>query len=255
VLIESASFWLQKDGSEPRQFEDAFARANVGERPCRGVRFAVADGATEAAFSRWWARLLATAFAGGRLTGPELAELPQLERRWLAGVSRVVARRAAPGWYMEPKLAEGAFATLLGVEFAELPHSDDAGVYAAVAVGDTCLVHMRGDAPRYAFPIRESAAFDNSPKLVPSRPAAGAPAHEIARHVGVWRAGDVFYLMSDALACWFLEAVERGERPWRRLNEFTSTDGEPFREWVRVLRRRSLKNDDVTLLRVSFLPC
>jgi len=255
VKLEFAVFWLQKDGSSPREYEDAFARAGVGNRPFRRVRFAVSDGATEAAFSRWWARLLATAFATGRLTGPKLSELPQLERRWLAGVSRTVARRAAPTWYMESKLAQGAFATLLGVEFARLPHANDLGVYAAVAVGDSCLVHVRGDEPRYAFPIRHSGAFGNAPALLASRPADDTPPHTVALHVGMWRAGDAFYLMSDALACWFLAAVERGERPWRALDAFANADSEPFRAWVRALRRGPLKNDDVTLLRVSFQKC
>ena len=59
--------------------------------------------------------------------------------------------------------------------------------------------------------------------------------------------------MTDALAAWFLGAVEEGGRPWKDLANVLS-DPDPdyaFATWVSSLRAtRRLRNDDVTLLMV-----
>ena len=253
MRVEFAPFWLHKDGGEPRQYEDAFAPASVENRPLVRLRCAVADGATESAYSRTWARQLASGFASGRLTAPDLTELPAIGRRWERFVGHAIARSEPAAWYLERKVEEGAFAALLGLEFESRPQRDDAGTYAAIALGDCCFVHVREDRVRCAFPLESSAAFNARPALVPSRPAAGdGYAGAIARGPGSWAAGDTFYLMSDALACWFIGALERGERPWREIDRFARADRAGFRSWVHALRATALKNDDVTLLRIRF---
>jgi hypothetical protein len=70
---------------------------------------------------------------------------------------------------------------------------------------------------------------------------------------GAWDPGDAFYLMTDALACWFMREVEEGRMPWGVLRDLdTSGEIKPFREWVGDLRMdRAIRNDDVTLLRVD----
>jgi hypothetical protein len=70
---------------------------------------------------------------------------------------------------------------------------------------------------------------------------------------GAWQPGDAFYLMTDALACWFMRETEEGRTPWRVLRDLnTSDEVKPFREWVETLRAEgAMRNDDVTLLRVD----
>jgi hypothetical protein len=251
VRIDFAAFWLHKDGGEPRHYEDAFAPASVDDRPRTRLRCAVADGATESAYSRMWARQLAGGFASGRLTAPDLAELPALGRRWADSVAHAVARNEGAAWYLEPKAADGAFAALIGLEFDSLPDRDDAGTYTAVALGDSCFVHVRDGRTRRAFPLTSATAFSARPVLLPSRPTAADDfAVAIAHDTGTWQSGDAFYVMSDALACWFLAAAEVGERPWSAIDRFARADRAGFRRWVRALRPTALKNDDVTLLRI-----
>jgi hypothetical protein len=139
VRIDFAAFWLHKDGAEPRQYEDAFAPASVDDRPRSRLRCAVADGATESAYSRMWARQLAGGFVSGRLTAPGLAELPALGRRWARSVAHALAHNEPAAWYLEPKAADGAFAALIGLEFENFAQRDDAGTYTAVALGDSCF--------------------------------------------------------------------------------------------------------------------
>ena len=59
--------------------------------------------------------------------------------------------------------------------------------------------------------------------------------------------------MTDALACWFLRAVESDERPWLELRDLAAERGATaagaFADWVANLRGAGrLRNDDMTLL-------
>jgi hypothetical protein len=66
---------------------------------------------------------------------------------------------------------------------------------------------------------------------------------------GKWTQDDQFYLMTDALACWFLKQFEKGNQPWEILRDL-DTESVPmaFSDWVYQLRaEHQLRNDDVTL--------
>jgi len=64
---------------------------------------------------------------------------------------------------------------------------------------------------------------------------------------------DTFYLMTDALAAWFLRCCEAGQQPWDALEQVlgTADPQESFAAFVRGLREEKLlHNDDVTLLTI-----
>jgi len=77
---------------------------------------------------------------------------------------------------------------------------------------------------------------------------------QIAR--GDWRIGDRFYLMTDALAHWWLAEHEAGRAPWAALDRPGGRGRRrSFPDWVDDRRRRRhLRNDDVTLLRIEIMP-
>jgi Protein phosphatase 2C len=224
------AFHLPKRGHSEAEYEDAFAGDG------RAGRFALADGASESSFAAAWARLLVEGFVRGPGKWP--AWLPPLRQRWAA-----TGCAGALPWYAEAKFEQGAFATLLGVALGPRRRR-----WRAYAVGDSCVFHVRGGRLLRAFPRTCSAEFDNSPRLVGSRPLpGGTPPRE--RTSGPWRPSDRLLLMTDALAQWFLRRVEAGRRPWKAL-ERLRTD-EDFARWVERLRdREELRNDDVTLLAV-----
>src|SRR5947199_52879 len=70
---------------------------------------------------------------------------------------------------------------------------------------------------------------------------------------GDWLPGDTFFLMTDALACWFLREGEEGRQPWDELSGFSgATALEDFARRIEALRDgEGLKNDDVTLIQVT----
>ena len=62
------------------------------------------------------------------------------------------------------------------------------------------------------------------------------------------QSGDEFYLMTDALACWFLQMYEKKRQPWRTMRLLKQSD---FEQGIAKLRNtKALRNDDVTLLHI-----
>jgi hypothetical protein len=226
---------LPKCGSTAAEYEDAVAASYRDGPP---FRFAVADGASESSFARSWAELLAGAYVDGGLTPASWrADLVPLQRAWCEAVSR---RPLA--WHAAAKARAGAFAALAGLTLTA-----DGG-WTALAVGDSCVLHERGDALRSAFPLARSCEFDRRPVLLSSNAERNMDAGALACTAGTWAPGDRFYLLSDALACYVLGRVEAGQSVGAALPFSHRT----VRFWLaRQRERRAIRNDDVSLIAVQ----
>ena len=233
--VSIGAFRLPKAGCSQAEYEDATAWSS------RGRRFAVADGASASAFARRWAQLLVRAYVGGHLGSESLeADLAPIQTRW---ASEVDPRPLA--WYAQEQARRGAFAAIAGLTL-----NDDAS-WSALAVGDCCVFHVRGDTLLTAFPLSDSAAFDNRPLLVGSRAESNAglrTAGAIRLMHGAWLPGDTFLLMSDALAAALLRRIEMYAcSPLASLSFERSRAG--FRRWIHNMRaEQRMRNDDVSLL-------
>jgi hypothetical protein len=148
----------------------------------------------------------------------------------------------------------GAFATLLGVELRDTGAGTESGSWHSFAVGDSCLFQIRDDTLLTSFPLEREDEFTSSPVLISSNLPRNEPVWDAVRVLeGDWRAGDEFLLMTDALAAWFVTLHEAADRPWNMLIGLTEDpDVEVvFSQWVNEMRQeQSLRNDDVTLIRV-----
>jgi hypothetical protein len=246
--VLAQAFWLPKLGNSQSEYEDAFWPGHPVDRTLREFACAIGDGATETSFSGLWSEYLVRAYCKGQLSKSKLRKaLPRLQDRWLGAVSGVPLP-----WYAEEKLRSGAFAAIVGLTLRESRGCDV--LWTATAVGDSCVFQIRGDAVVTAFPLEQPEQFSNRPILLSSNPTYNDSLDHIAvRTTGVAEEGDSFFLMTDALACWFLASVRLGERPWEFIRDLgTSDDVAGFANWVAELRRTgSLRNDDVTLLRVE----
>ncbi len=236
--MDVLDFWRPKQGNTLDEYEDAFAGA-----PDKGL-FAIADGATESSFAGSWARRLVKAFIHpcSEKAFTWATWLPPLQEQWAAEMGT----RVLP-WYAETKLAQGAFATFLGLA---IEGALTGGKWHAVAVGDSCLFQVRNGCLLKSFPCTRSDEIGSMPWLVGSR----SPPEEVelkkgARAEGDWLAGDSLWLMTDALAQWFLERVEAGEMPWAvAKGPLADPTGACFTAWIEDLRNGgALRNDDVTL--------
>lgn len=251
IQFSYQSFWLPKEGSSRDEYEDAFfpRRTRCG---CRRTRFraAVADGATEASFSRLWARILVCAFVRRHISFDLSHE--SLSRQRMTWKTHLSSMRLP--WYAQEKLDCGAFAAFLGVEFEVLKKEDPCAFkWRAVAAGDACIVQMRSDEIIEKFPIQHSTGFSNRPDLLPSLPSASTKElRPSLESEGCGKPGDSFYLMTDAIATWFLRSAEGGGTPWKQIRDLDTPKIPSFRDWITCLRvSQEIKNDDVTVVRIE----
>jgi hypothetical protein len=159
-------------------------------------------------------------------------------------------------WYAQEKLRMGAFSSLVGLTVGSAPSG---GRWKAISIGDSCLFHVRDSVLCAAFPLERAEQFNNRPLLLSTNPQSDdGVLGQIARRQGRWEPGDVFYLATDALACWLLRRQEEAAKGLACLADIRTQDG--FAEFVQVQRgeldaggRPWLRNDDVTLVRIEVL--
>jgi hypothetical protein len=268
-------FWLPKAGSALAEYEDSYdfsynrhgpgereitPRFTAASREMKRPRFAVADGATESSFSGLWAQMLVDAYVDRDPRTP--AALRRLVERCAECWTREISTKPLP-WYAQDKARQGAFATLLGLCLREGgKRMPSGGLWTALAVGDSCLFQMRGVELVTCFPVERADELGYRPWLVSSIPERNLPVWEqsVLKQVGTWLPGDIFLLMTDALAHWFLSERESGGQPWRMLRDVTKQArslSKGFEEWIfenwvgQMRAAGTMHNDDVTLLVVA----
>lgn len=259
-------FGIPKLGNRAEEYEDATASTSEGRR------FAIADGATQTSFADRWSQILTLEYI---LNPPAESPTPlerwgpwlePLQEAWSAGINW----DDLP-WFAVEKAREGACTTLLTVEFfdpSDAPVSPPAPppfwkrlfqtagrpelLWRAEAVGDSCLFHVRGDRLLLSFPVKKSVDLNHSPPLITTNPRHNEPAlGRLLSTRGTCEHGDVFLMMTDALAGWFLREVESGIKPWRVLLALNSEA--MFRQFVIEQRDTGrLENDDTTLMTVEW---
>lgn len=249
-LRPARRFETPKAGNRPEECEDA-SRVSYpyGVGP---ARIALCDGASESAFAREWAQIIADAFVHSpldldNLDWPSAALwLKPCQEQWDSAVpwDRIP-------WHGEAKTRAGAMATLLGMTVDLAPSDSGAYQWQAVAVGDCCLFIVRDDDIAVSFPLEESRQFNITPALICSNPANnGELWSHLSQRRGECQPGDMILLASDALACWMFQERESGGRPWETLLAL-STD-EEWEDWVRARRsERAMRNDDTTLIAIE----
>ena len=249
--IRCWQFALPKRGERTEDNEDAAAAD-----PVRG-RFALADGAAGSSFSALWAKLLVEEFVYSVVPqpGPWGEWLPDVQKRWSLTVDSRPGQKNGL-WYVEDRLQQGAFAAFLGVVIEEAPNWRGrlAKRWRAVAVGDTCLFQVRAGKLQKATPMARPRDFGNSPWLVGSRTVPDRKfSKQVVQAKGDWQYDDRLWLMTDALALWFLQQTETGHKPWKELDALLTTpDPErAFNAWIDKMRgAKIIRNDDVTLMAV-----
>ncbi len=240
-------FWSAKDPQVPDDWEDGAAL------DLSSGRFAVADGASAAYRAREWAAWLVESY----LAAPPTTK-PSAVLEWLAAVANDWKTEDSAGgsdveWYHQDAARRGSFAAFVGTRFEpslETSFATPKGelTWSAVAVGDCCLLQVRGDQLMTAFPLSDPTEFGSAPVLVPSAadklPLLRGRVHTIT---GNARPGDVILLSSDAFAKFML--TEAAPDLWRVLRSIK--DNRQFTELLHYLwTQNALEVDDVTLLRV-----
>lgn len=248
--LEVQTLILPKAGLEKSECEDSIGTRSSAQRFC------IADGATEAFDSRRWARLLTKHWVHSNrslLTREEL-------RPWLCALGERFrahwAKRTLP-WYAAEKARAGAFATFLGLSFFG---SGDRVSWQAIAIGDSCLIHTRADEMQCSFPINDPSQFGCHPMLAPSSETRlDAAIDQVVIKDGRGRIGDVFLLLTDAIAAWYLQALKTSPRLAHEFDTSLAAANDHELETLisRCRNSGSLRNDDVAAIRIAIgdSPC
>ena len=155
--------------------------------------------------------------------------------------------------FEEAKAALGSAATLVGLQLESSPLRKAEGSWQCLALGDSCLFQITRGQLVNRLPLSKSADFSIHPPLFSTRSEnSELIADQLIIARGAWRAGDTFYLLTDAIAAWFLLEFEQGHSPWETLS---SLDEQSFASFVNGRRARKLmRNDDVTVVTLSVQP-
>ncbi|MDQ1008700.1 hypothetical protein QFZ82_003185 [Streptomyces sp. V4I23] len=269
---------IPKQGNSEVECEDSYCvipKSSLSEQCFGPVVAVISDGASESMFARAWSNMIARRVAHRAYWVPEILTGPgpsfryfinQLVGHWERWLARYIDQRVTDGrplrWYEEAKLASGAFATLLAVRL-DYGHAQpvyegkEDGFWHAAALGDSCVFQLRGQEVISLFPIEYSADFGNTPNLLGSNANRDLVCQRTAFFDGSFRHGDDFFLMTDALAAWFLSTVENthpGELKGilDQLRRFSRTENRSaFKSWLSSLMASgALQNDDITLMHI-----
>jgi hypothetical protein len=249
MKVSIEAFLLPKAGNSPEEYEDAYFPTRAPSDDVDSLRLAVADGATETSFSAAWANLLVRGFCRHTINPDTLkADLASRQAVW----KRHVQRKPLP-WYAEQKIADGAFAAIVGLELHRKNRRWD-----AFAIGDCCVFHTRGETILTPFPMEDAEQFDNRPALISSVAENNNGVLDLVKTAkGAWESGDTFYLMSDAIAAWFLRYAALKDTNAVGYLKTIATQRD-FADVVSLQRsdpvpdghpgQHMMRNDDVTLL-------
>jgi hypothetical protein len=234
---------VPKPGSNSDQCEDAFDFSS------RTSTAAVCDGAGTAFESRRWARLLTKRFA---MDPP---------REWTRGTLMDWTALVADDWtqsipwanlnlFEEGKARSGSAATLLGLQFQAASERASTGAWRCLAVGDSCLFQVRGDQLVRTLPLGHSADFTVHPPLLSTdKQINAASLDKLVTGEGNWQKGDRFFLLTDAIAQWFLSQYEARQAPWDLLASSPERDFATFVQDAQT--QGQMRKDDVTVLMIG----
>jgi hypothetical protein len=229
---------LPKSGFESSECEDVIG---VDEQNCR---FAVADGATEAFDARNWAQRLAHNWVSS-----DSALTPETFNEWVIAEGLALHsswNQLRLPWYAEEKARNGSFAAFVGVQLdlkAAVPS------WRAIALGDACLLHCRSGGLLKSLPLANSEEFNSAPLLVASDPSNYKTSVEsLVIDSGRCKNRDVLFLVSDAVAAWYLQRFEQNEFS----DVFEDNDNAALAGLFDEERAAGrIRNDDIAVMRLE----
>jgi Protein phosphatase 2C len=238
LALHVQTYLTHKLGNERHECEDAIAFSLA-----KGT-FAVADGATEAFDSRFWSRLLVKTWV----------RRPSQKSLFLKLVNQLGQRAAERWgkkqlpWYAEEKAKAGSFAAFVGATFETVNTSMQ---WHVVAIGDSCFIQTRRGEVIFSVPLSDPEHFGFRPTLLPSKGSAQLlAADQLQEHQGIAESGDRFFLLSDAVASWFLGGKQKRAAGTERFEDLLSkgmtNELDIFFDEQRA--DSSMRNDDIAAL-------
>ncbi len=272
--VRARGMLISKTGNTESECEDAFGVLPIGAGTSRGVHgpvvAVVADGASESILAAPWAKAIVGSMTSRLLAdhstlrpGARFSEvLDGLKSSWKAYVDAYVYQRSQTGnplkWYEEKKLASGAFATFLAFRVdGGADYSGGGPTWSAASIGDSCLFQLRDGQLLTCFPLQSCNQFTSRPGLFGSLSKTSDLVLRANFLQGASEENDEFFLMTDALAAYFLSVAEGTSESLGRVSRtlglfINNEDHAGFSAWVEERRISGiLRNDDVAVVHVK----
>lgn len=259
MRVTGEVFWLQKAGNSVEEYEDSyFPPYDFLDVVSDFFQFAIADGVSNSVFGGVWARLLTNRLVAERsLINKDIRRIPS--RRFLNMLRPIWANEVKK--YLEEnreklkliyeeiceKVERGTGATFFRLLLYENR------TWETYAIGDCNIFIVRDNKLLKAWPLTDPSQFDNFPDMITTYKTRLTPAFSHAR--GVWEKNDEFFLMTDALACWFLEEYKKGNKPWQILPPLECVPNPKSKDYfnnliIKLRENRAISDDDTTLIHV-----
>ena len=260
MQVESVIFNAPKEGYADSEWEDGAAAGARNWTPGIGAaafRFAVADGATETYESRRWVNQLLSSFMSpDPVTGTDDRGLDDVMMRgWLKEMQDQWQLTVSGGAdYIERvKIRRGTLATFVGGQILEL--DTPAPFWRAVAAGDSVLFHVRESHLVKHFPGLSAADFASAPDGISTLPERLDRICEQLQGEGGWLAeGDLLFIATDAFAKWMISSLEHGDESLWPVLAGLVHPGDFSRLVAGHRKAKTMKDDDVTLMRLRLVP-
>ena len=229
-------------------FVDCFDRYNYN---IKNNKFAIADGVSKSFFPDVWAELLVNFFveSAGRINLTDNESYKKIQNAWIKKIAGIV-NKPNQKYYVKNFFIEGrsAAATFVGLHFL---HEDGALKWEAVALGDSYLFFV----PKHEDLIlsnfenvihlssKNTFEFNNFPDYFDSRSVNNKGKMKQKKHEVK---NGTFYLMTDALAEWFVKEKEVAIKiidNWKTQEDFVRD--------INEYRKTNMNNDDATILVIN----
>jgi len=266
TVFKSRSFGYPKDPENPQQNQDSF---QISEATGSAV---VADGVSSAIFSAAWANILTKHIIQEHPTPTNATDFAQ----WLANLRTEWEQSIDAtnlSWFQRPKMAAGAFSTLLWVQVREIaPPKPGSNLWNRLqnpdvgrrcfhvkghCIGDSCLFHIRPgrtDSEKFsgsdlyrALPISSSTGFDLPPVVIGSKDLGRDDQMKFQPIDFLAQEGDLVVLATDAVSQWLLRCYETQAFPCWDL--FWNLTQEQWGQELDAMRSAGeIRYDDSTLV-------
>ncbi|MHA1410022.1 MAG: hypothetical protein ACTSQY_06920 [Candidatus Odinarchaeia archaeon] len=255
MKIFSTSLSIPKRGNQANENEDFFFPWNKITEKKLAI-FSIADGASEGLLSSKWSMLLTVSYSNFNKINFDLLDFlkfsidcfPVVESKFIQ--SREKENKPLQ-WFEQNLLLKGSFSTFLGIRIYE--NSTGECNLSTHAIGDSFLFIIRNDEMILSFPSENLNYFGNRPDLISTKCSdVMLIANKMKFLDFKILDGDIIYLMTDAVAHWFLKRTKEGKKPWRFFGLFSDFKSHDFRRYIEKIRELGyIKNDDVTISRLS----
>lgn len=254
VIIKWYAASIPKSSNRLDENEDAYS-PDLYNGEIKSTDFfqcALSDGATRSSFAGVFARYIVDTCSSSQKTDSFKDIIRQSRTMWH---SQIKAQDLP--WHAQEKVKEGAYATLLWLQFFPkgTNHILWNNYWRAVAIGDSCMFQFRKEKHIKSLPVKHSNDFNNHPALISSHYKSTLFVEDWESS-GSWEEGDDFFLVSDALAKWTMKLIEMEKTPstifkdrlTRRVKE------NHFQDWIYQLRYNGeIKDDDTTLIWIKVM--